>query len=128
PSSATLVVGIIVRSEDFTLKQASSIAVRTACKSVGGVVTCHESPKSCTSSAPASATASVSSSSSADLSTSTTPLRSNCHDTAPGSANEPPLRLKMFLISADVRFRLSVSACTITATPLAAYPSYETCS
>ena len=46
------------------------------------------------------------------------PLRSNCHDTAPGSANEPPLRLKMFLISADVRLRLSVSACTITATPL----------
>ena len=47
----------------------------------------------------------------------TTPLRSNCHDTAPGSASEPPLRLKMFLISAPVRLRLSVSASTITATP-----------
>ena len=29
----------------------------------------------------------------------------------------PPLRLKMFLISAPVRLRLSVSACTKTATP-----------
>ena len=45
------------------------------------------------------------------------PLRSNCHDTAPGSANDPPLRLNTFLISEPVRFRLSVRHCTMTATP-----------
>ena len=45
------------------------------------------------------------------------PLRSNCHETAPGSASEPPLRLKMFLISAPVRLRLSVRHSTMTATP-----------
>jgi hypothetical protein len=45
------------------------------------------------------------------------PLRSNCHATEPGSAMDPPLRLKMFLISAVVRLRLSVRHSTNTATP-----------
>ena len=49
-----------------------------------------------------------SSSLAADLSSTIMPLRSNCHATAPGSASEPPLRLKMFLISEPVRLRLSV--------------------
>ena len=51
-------------------------------------------------------------------------MRSNCHATAPGSASEPPLRVKMFFTSWPVRLRLSVSASTSTATPLGAYPSY----
>ena len=96
------------------------LAKPTCAPPVGGVVTCQWSPRSSMSSAPASAATNMSSSSSADRSTCTIPLRSNCHDTAPGSANDPPLRLKMFLISAEVRLRLSESACTITATPLAA--------
>ena len=49
-----------------------------------------------------------------------TPLRSNCHATAPGSASEPPLRVNTFLISAPVRLRLSVSVSTSTATPFGA--------
>ena len=50
----------------------------------------------------------------------TTPLRSNCHDTAPGSAIDPPLFEKIDRTSAPVRLRLSVSTSTITATPLGA--------
>ena len=45
------------------------------------------------------------------------PLRSNCHETAPGSAMVPPFLAKTCLISALVRLRLSVSVSTITATP-----------
>ena len=41
-----------------------------------------------------------------------TPLRSNCQLTAPGSASEPPLRVKTFLTSEPVRLRLSVSVST----------------
>ena len=47
----------------------------------------------------------------------TTPLRSNCQATAPGSAIEPPLRENTARISAPVRLRLSVRHSTMTATP-----------
>ena len=46
-----------------------------------------------------------------------TPLRSNCHATAPGSAIEPPIFEKMVRTSAPVRLRLSVSTSMSTATP-----------
>ena len=49
-----------------------------------------------------------------------TPLRSNCHDTAPGSAMDPPFLEKMERMSAPVRLRLSVRHSTMTATPLGA--------
>ena len=87
--------------------------MRTTWSSVGGVVTCHESPWSSMSSAPASSAASIRSSSvAADLSRMITPLRSNCQLTAPGSASEPPLRENAFFTSEPVRFRLSVSVST----------------
>ena len=50
-------------------------------------------------------------------STRITPLRSNCHATAPGSAIEPPCLEKMWRMSAAARLRLSVSTSTNTATP-----------
>ncbi len=119
--SGTVCVGSIVSSADVMAMPAPSSAVRTACRSLGGVVTCHVSPWSAMSSAPASSAASIrSSSDAADFSTMITPLRSNCHTTAPGSAKLPPLRLKTFLISAPVRLRLSVSASTYSATPFGA--------
>ena len=65
----------------------------------------------------------MSSSSPTDFGTITTPLRSNCHETAPGSAIEPPLRENSDRISDPVRFRLSVRHSTIIATPEGAYPS-----
>ena len=49
--------------------------------------------------------------------TDTTPLRSNCQLTAPGSAIDPPFLEKMLRISAPVRFRLSERHSTMTATP-----------
>ena len=55
-----------------------------------------------------------------DPSTRMTPRRSNCQATAPGSASDPPLRLKIVLISAPVRLRLSVSTSTSRATPFGA--------
>ena len=99
---------------------ASSSALRTACSWVGGVTTRHVSPSSTMSSAPASRAVSMRSSSSTDRGTTIWPLRSNCQATAPGSANDPPLRVNVLRTSAPVRFRLSVSASTMTATPLGA--------
>ena len=65
------------------------------------------------SSAPASTAASMRSSSVAAVVVDViTPLRSNCHATAPGSASDPPLRVNTFLISEPVRLRLSVSTST----------------
>ena len=64
------------------------------------------------SSAPASRAASINSSSSTDRGTEITPLRRNCHATAPGSASEPPLLLNSERISELVRLRLSVSTST----------------
>ena len=66
---------------------------------------------------PASITHSSSWSSSMGPFTSMTPLRSNCHETAPGSAIVPPFFAKTCLISALVRLRLSVRVSTMTATP-----------
>ena len=86
-------------------------------------------PSSATSSAPPSAAASVSSSSSAPAaSTSTTPRRSNSHATAPEPPRLPSLFANVCRTSAAVRLRLSVSASTITATPLGPKPSYTTVS
>src|SRR5262245_2276759 len=116
-SSGIVVCGTMSRSEDSTPMPASSRAVRTACSSVGGVVTRQESPSSTMSSAPASRAVSINSSSSADRGTRMVPLRSNCHATAPGSAIEPPFLEKMLRTSAPARLRLSVSTSTITATP-----------
>jgi hypothetical protein len=62
-------------------------------------------------------------SSSSVLGSSIWPLRANCHDTAPGSAVDPPLREKRLRTSAPVRLRLSVRHSTMTATPPGAYPS-----
>src|SRR5699024_1366075 len=45
-------------------------------------------------------------------------------DTLPGSAREPPLRVKATRTSEAARLRLSVRHSTSTATPPAAYPSY----
>ena len=59
----------------------------------------------------------MSSSSPTDFGTMTTPLRSNCQETAPGSAIEPPLRENNDRTSDPVRFRLSVRHSTIMATP-----------
>ena len=74
----------------MTAMPASSSAVRTVCRSVAAVVTCQLSPWSSMSSAPASSAASMRSSSvAAAFSRMITPLRSNCHATAPGSASEP---------------------------------------
>ena len=91
-------------------------------KSVGAVVMSNVSPWSAMSSAPASRAASISSSSSTPdvLSTMIIPVRWNCQATAPGSAREPPLRVKTFFTSDVVRLRLSVRHSTITATPLEA--------
>ena len=52
------------------------------------------------------------SSSSTDFGSTTTPLRSNCQATAPGSAIEPPSFEKVERMSGPVRLRLSVSAST----------------
>ena len=48
-----------------------------------------------------------------------TPLRSNIQATDPGVPSEPPNLLKAKRTSAAVRLRLSVSASTISAAPLA---------
>ena len=52
-----------------------------------------------------------------DFGTMTTPLRSNCQETAPGSDIEPPLREKSDRTSDPVRLRLSVRHSTMSATP-----------
>ena len=104
-------------SDEVTFTPASSSAARTVWRSAAGVVMCHASPSSVMSSAPASRARSISSSSSAERSASTTPLRSNCQATAPGSAMEPPALVKALRISEPVRLRLSVSTSTSTATP-----------
>ena len=49
--------------------------------------------------------------------TSTTPRRSNCHATAPVVPRLPPCFVKACRTSEAVRFRLSVTASTSTATP-----------
>ncbi len=59
----------------------------------------------------------MSSSSVAFFGSTITPLRSNCHATAPGSAIEPPSFENMVRTSAPVRLRLSVRHSTKTATP-----------
>ena len=97
---------------------ASSSAVRTACRSVGGVVTLPR-------------VAVVGDVLGAGVEggqhelvlvgragrRATTPLRSNCQATAPGSAIEPPLLVNTVRISEPVRLRLSVSTSMSTATP-----------
>src|SRR4051812_14864401 len=104
---------------------AASIAVRTAESSSGAEVTWKTVPSGSTSSAPPSAATSRSSSSSTpSAGTTTTPRRSNCHATAPVAPRLPPLFANMWRTSAAVRFLLSVSASTITATPSGPYPSY----
>ena len=75
-------------------------------------MTLQVSPSATMSSAPASMAASIRSSSPTDDGTITTPLRSNCQATAPGSASDPPALVKTDRISAPVRLRLSVSAST----------------
>src|SRR4051794_15173547 len=86
-------------------------------------------PSSETSSAPPSAAASVSSSSSTpSAGTSTTPRRSKSHATAPDVPRLPSFFANVWRTSLAVRLRLSVSASTITATPLGPYPSYTTVS
>ena len=45
------------------------------------------------------------------------PLRSNIHATAPEAPMLPPPFSNVWRISGAVRLRLSVSTCTITATP-----------
>ena len=60
------------------------------------------------------------SSSSTELGTVTTPLRSNCQATAPGSAIEPPFFLSAVRMSEPLRLRLSVSTSIRMATPLGA--------
>ena len=52
-----------------------------------------------------------------ELSISMTPLRSNFQATQPEAPREPPHLSKMWRISLAVRFRLSVTTSTITATP-----------
>src|SRR6266536_3292719 len=82
-----------------------------------------------TSSAPPSAAARVTSSSSApSAETITTPRRSNSHETAPEVPRFPSFFSKAWRTSEAVRLRLSVSASTITATPLGPKPSYTTVS
>src|SRR5215207_7859311 len=116
-SSGIVACGTIARSTDSTAMPASSRAVRTACRSDGGVVTRQASPSSVMSSAPASRAVSISSSSSVARATRMWPFRSNCQATAPGSAIEPPFFEKALRTSDPVRFRLSVSTSTSTATP-----------
>ena len=65
------------------------------CRSLAAHVSCHVSPWSARSSAPASSATSMRSSSLTDLGRITTPLRSNCQATAPGSAIEPPFLEKI---------------------------------
>src|SRR5262245_53693656 len=115
-SSATVVDATIVRSDESTGISAASRAVRTACRSVGGVVTRQLSPSSTMSSAPASRAVSISSSSSTERGTMIWPVRANCQATAPGSEIDPPFLVKMFRTAAPVRLRLSVSTSTMTAT------------
>ena len=96
---------------------AASSADRSSCSEEGSQTSNHMSPSSRRSSAPASSTIAIRSSSETVRGTVTTPFRSNCHDTAPGSAIEPPLWENAARISAPVRLRLSVRHSTITATP-----------
>ena len=102
----------MVRSEDSTAMPASSMAWRTELVRVASHVTCQKSPAASTSSAPASSAANMRSSSSTDDGTRISPLRWNCHATAPGSAMEPPILEKMVRTSGPVRLRLSVRAST----------------
>ena len=81
-------------------------------RSEGSQVSRQVSPSSAKSSPPASRAAIISSSSSTDRSKITTPLRSNCQATAPGSASDPPLRVNSARTSELVRLRLSVSVST----------------
>jgi hypothetical protein len=59
----------------------------------------------------------MSSSSATFFGSTITPLRSNCHATAPGSAIDPPSFVNTVRTSGPVRLRLSVRHSTITATP-----------
>src|SRR5581483_11418485 len=119
-----VVLGTSESSADSTAKPAASIAPRTAARLSGALVTWKTSPSASTSSAPASAAARKSSSSSTPSpGTTTTPRRSNCHATAPVVPSEPPCLVNAWRTSEAVRFRLSVSASTITATPSGPYPS-----
>ena len=78
------------------------------------------SPSARTSSAPPSAAVSVIvSSSTAASGTVMMPLRSNIQATEPGAPSEPPYLPNAKRTSAAVRLRLSVSASTISAAPLA---------
>src|SRR5579875_3381082 len=119
-SRGTEVVGTMARSADWMGRSAPSRTARTRARSVGAHVTRQLSPSSARSSAPASATSSMSWSSSTLRGSRTWPLRSNCQDTEPGSAIEPPPRVKMVRTSAPVRLRLSVRHSTMTATPAGA--------
>ena len=106
-----------------TSDPADLMAVRTAIKSDGSLVTSHRSSSSVRSSPPASMATSRMRSSSNVRGTAMMPFRSNCQLTAPGSAMEPPFLENRLRISAPVRLRLSERHSTMTATPSGAYPS-----
>ena len=127
-ASATSVTGTvcddtIVLSADCTGSFAASSAALTSHTLVASHVTRHTEPSSFMSSAPCSSTAFITSSSLAARSTRITPLRLNCHATAPGAAIEPPILLKIARTSDAVRLRLSVRISISNATPPGAYAS-----
>src|SRR5262244_1769944 len=102
-----------------------SRAVRTASISSGVVVISKTFSTVRTSEAPASsACSSTSSSLTFSASTWITPRRSNIQATQPAVPMRPLCFSKMCLISGPVRFLLSVSTRTSTATPPGPYPSY----
>ena len=108
---------IIVVSADVTVSPAPSSAARTSSICPGSHRMRQSSPSRLTSSAPASRAAIITSSSPAEPGSTTTPRRLNCHDTAPGSAIDPPVLEKIERMSEPVRLRLSVSTSTMIATP-----------
>ena len=111
-STPTTEVGSMVEFADMKAMPVSARVSRMIERSEGSQVSRQVSPSSAKSSPPASRAASISSSSSTVRSKMTTPLRSNCQATAPGSASDPPLRVNSARTSELVRLRLSVSVST----------------